>query len=58
MRAVHTGESLWKIQNEKVREQTIKKSLVGKESGKGKKLGTGDSVLSNGFKAPFLAAAV
>lgn len=31
MRTVHTGETLWKIQNGKIREQTIKKSSVGKE---------------------------
>lgn len=45
-------ESLWKKTNGKIREQTIKKIICreGEESEEEKKLGAGNSVLSNGFQ--------
>lgn len=47
--------NLGKIQNEKIREETVKTSPVGKESGEGKELGYGNSGLSNGFHSSILA---
>lgn len=47
--------SLEEIQNEKIREETVKTPPLGKERGEGKELGHGNSCLSNGFQSSILA---
>lgn len=47
--------SLGEIQNEKIREETVKTPPVGKKSGEGKELGYRNSRLSNRFQSSISA---